>query len=116
MVSVTGYFDVAEASVWGRESNRLRHAILQLKLEEAHNSVQQALEDLCVLAEPQTSDEHERKAVLRHALESVGLTFCQDHELPIPGYLSLSWPDRLFRVYPQLGALHPLAWHMLHVA
>jgi hypothetical protein len=117
--STPGYFDVPETSPWGHESNRLRRAILSLRLDDVGVSVREGLIELCKLLEPRTNKGRDRVDDLRRNLEAIGLSFkdtMNDVELPVSGYLTLLKPEWLLRRHPELAALHPVGWHFMRIA
>lgn len=92
------------------EAERLRRAILLLKVPGTGLTVSQALDEIQALYHEQAVDKIERASALCSALEDLGLR-CQtanpNLELARDFFLNLTWPDRLLAQHPELAGLHP---------
>ena len=98
------------------ESNRLRRAILSLRVEEVGQTVEDILDEICAKLDTGEVYDFDRGIFLKDRLELYGLRFClarPEMNLVREGYLMLAWPDRLLRKHPELAGLHPLAHQSL---
>lgn len=98
------------------ESNRLRRAILSLCIEEAGQTVEDTLQEICDKLDTGEDYDFSRGTYIKDQLEAHGLRFClarPEMNLVREGYLMLSWPNRLLKKYPELAELHPRAHQSL---
>jgi hypothetical protein len=98
------------------ESNRLRRAILSLRVAEVGQTVEAILQEISDKLDTGEDYDFSRVAFIKARLEMYGLRFClarPEMNLVREGYLLLAWPDRLLRKHPELTGLHPLAHHSL---
>lgn len=98
------------------ESNRLRRAILSLRVEEVGQTVEDILGEICARLDTGEVYDFDRGIFIKDRLELYGLRFClarPEMNLVREGYLMLAWPDRLLRKHPELAGLHPLAHQSL---
>ena len=112
------YFHSTGSSPSALESNRLRRAILILRVEEVGQTVEETLQEISDKLDTGTDADFARVAFIRHRLEALGLKFClarPEMNLGREGYLILAWPDRLVRKHPDLAGLHPIAHQSLEV-
>lgn len=100
------------------ESNRLRRAILILRVDEVGQTVEETLQEISDKLDTGTDADFARGAFIKHRLEELGLKFClarPEMNLVREGYLILAWPDRLVRKHPDLAGLHPIAHQSLEI-
>lgn len=98
------------------ESNRLRRAILSLRVEEVGQTVEDILQEISDKLDTGEDYDFSRGIFMKDQLEVYGLRFClarPEMNLAREGYLMLCWPDRLLRKHPELAGLHPLAHQSL---
>lgn len=98
------------------EANRLRRAILSLRVAEVGQTVAEMLQEISEKLDTGTDEDFCRVAFIRQRFEYLGLRFClarPEMNLVREGYLILAWPDRLLRKHPELAGLHPLAHQSL---
>lgn len=110
------YFHSPGSSPSAQESNRLRRAILILRVEEVGQTVEETLQEISDKLDTGTDADFARGAFIKHRLEELGLKFClarPEMNLVREGYLMLAWPDRLLRKHPELSGLHPIAHQAL---
>jgi hypothetical protein len=110
------YFHSLGNSPSTQESNRLRRAMLSLRVDEAGQTVEETLQEINAKLDTGTDEDFARVAFINARLEYLGLKFCLarlEMNLVREGYLMLVWPDRLLRKHPELAGLHPLAHQAL---
>lgn len=110
------YFHSPGNSPSALESNRLRRAILSLRVDEVGQTVEETLQEISDKLDTGTDEDFARVAFIKDRLEYLGLRFClarQEMNLVREGYLMLVWPDRLARKHPELAGLHPIAHQAL---
>ena len=112
------YFHSPGNSPSAMEANRLRRAILILRVEEVGQTVEETLQEISDKLDTGTDADFARGAFIKHRLEELGLKFClarPEMNLVREGYLILAWPDRLVRKHPDLAGLHPIAHQSLEL-
>ena len=110
------YFHSPGNSPSAVEANRLRRAILSLRVDEVGQTVEETLQEISDKLDTGTDEDFARVAFIKARLEYLGLRFClarQEMNLVREGYLMLAWPDRLVRKHPELAGLHPIAHQAL---
>lgn len=110
------YFHSPGNSPSALESNRLRRAILSLRVAEVGQTVEDILQEISDRLDTGEDYDFSRVAFIKGRLEVYGLRFClarPEMNLVREGYLLLAWPDRLLRKHPELAGLHPLAHQSL---
>lgn len=110
------YFHSPGNSPSALEANRLRRAMLNLRVEELGQTLEAALTEICAKLDTGTDEDYVRGSFIKHRLEVLGLKFClarPEMHLVREGYLMLAWPDRLLRKHPELAGLDPLAHQAL---
>lgn len=98
------------------ESNRLRRAILSLRVEDVGQTVEDILQEISDKLDTGEDYDFSRVSFIKNRLELYGLRFClarPEMNLAREGYLMLAWPDRLLRKQPEMAGLHPLGHHSL---
>lgn len=112
------YFHSPGNSPSALESNRLRQAILNLRVEEVGQTVEETLEEISDKLDSTVDEDFARVAFIKYRLESLGLRFClarPEMDLVRQGYLMLTWPDRLLHKHPELAGLYPMAHQALEL-
>ncbi|MFS2135782.1 hypothetical protein [Duganella sp. Dugasp56] len=110
------HFHSSDNSPSALESNRLRRAILSLRVAEVGETVEDILDEISDKLDTGEDYDFSRGIFIKDQLEVYGLRFClarPEMNLVREGYLMLCWPDRLLRKYPELAELHPLAHQSL---
>ncbi|MRX07156.1 hypothetical protein GJ697_04830 [Pseudoduganella sp. FT25W] len=110
------YFHSPGNSPSAFESNRLRRAILGLRVAEVGQTVEDILQEISDKLDTGEDYDFSRVMFIKDRLELYGLRFClarPEMNLVREGYLMLAWPDRLLRKHPELAGLHPLAHQSL---
>lgn len=110
------YFHSPGNSPSAQESNRLRRAMLSLRVDEVGQTVEETLQEINAKLDTGTDEDFARVAFINARLEYLGLKFClarPEMNLVREGYLMLAWPDRLLRKHPELAGLHPVAHQAL---
>lgn len=94
------------------EEDRLRVAVLQLMLPALGISVSDCLDEMCARLDSELEGDIARFLVLKDAISVIGLRFLvarPEFELVRPGFLVLSWPERLLKRHPELAVFRPEA-------
>ena len=92
------------------EEERLRAAVLRLPIEDLGLTVEQCLDEMCERIDSPADADVVRYHLLRDAIAAIGLRYVvarPEFELARPGFLALSWPDRLVRRHPELAVFRP---------
>lgn len=98
------------------EAERLRRALLLLKVHSAGLTVEQVRDEICAVLETATVAANSRGSYLSDELEKIGIRFqMADPGLGLArdGFLVLVWPQRVLDAYPELAGMHPLAHQYL---
>lgn len=114
----TNYFHSFGNSPCALESNRLRQAILGLRVDEVGLTVEETLQEISDKLDSTTDEDFVRACFIKNRLEYLGLRFClarPEMDVVRQGYLMLTWPDRLVRKHPELAGLYPLAHQDIEV-
>ena len=115
---IANYFHSLGNSPCALESNRLRRAILGLRVDEVGLTVEETLQEISDKLDSTTDEDFVRAYFIKNRLEYLGLRFClarPEMDLVRQGYLMLTWPDRLVRKHPELAGLYPLAHQDIEV-